>query len=70
MESRTISPAELAKHKAENDCWIVIHGKVYNVTEYLVDHPGGLDVMMEHSGAHRYQSGCLVARVPSYCGLA
>jgi cytochrome b involved in lipid metabolism len=54
MDARTISASELAKHKAEDDCWIAIHGKVYNVTEYLLDHPGGLDVMMDHSGAYRF----------------
>jgi cytochrome b involved in lipid metabolism len=54
MDARTISASELAKHTAEDDCWIAIHGKVYNVTNYLLDHPGGLDVMMDHSGVHRF----------------
>lgn len=48
-----VSAADLAKHTTEDDCWITIHGKVYNVSSYLVDHPGGLDVMMEHAGAVR-----------------
>jgi hypothetical protein len=48
----TISADELQKHASESDCWLAIHGKVYDVTNYLVDHPGGLDVMMEHAGAN------------------
>lgn len=47
-----LSAEELAQHASEDDCWLAIHGKVYNVSEYLVDHPGGLDVMIEHAGAH------------------
>jgi Cytochrome b5-like Heme/Steroid binding domain len=46
-----VTAEDLAKHTAEDDCWLTIHGKVYNVTKYLVDHPGGMDVMMEHAGA-------------------
>ena len=50
-ETRTVSQGEMQKHAEEADCWLAIHGKVYNVTSYLVDHPGGLDVMMEYAGA-------------------
>lgn len=51
MADRFISAEEIARHQAESDCWLTIHGKVYDVTKYLVEHPGGLDVMMEHAGA-------------------
>lgn len=50
-EVRSISQADLQKHVDEADCWLAIHGKVYDVSSYLVDHPGGLDVMMEYAGA-------------------
>ena len=32
---------EIFKHDSPNDCWIVIHGKVYDVTEWVPRHPGG-----------------------------
>jgi hypothetical protein len=33
---------EVALHTAEKDCWLTIHQQVYDVTKYLVEHPGGL----------------------------
>ena len=35
---------------ASKSYWIVIHDKVYDVTKWLDDHPGGEDVLMENSG--------------------
>jgi len=32
---------EVAQHKAKNDVWLAIDGKVYDVTEFLSEHPGG-----------------------------
>ncbi|XP_039121146.1 LOW QUALITY PROTEIN: delta(8)-fatty-acid desaturase-like [Dioscorea cayenensis subsp. rotundata] len=38
---RCISTEELEKHNKASDLWISIQGKVYDVTEWLKDHPGG-----------------------------
>jgi len=27
------------KHKTRDDCWIVLHGKVYNVSGFIDEHP-------------------------------
>ena len=33
--------ADVAKHAAKTDCWVVIHGEVLNVIEFLSEHPSG-----------------------------
>lgn len=46
----TLSLAEIAKHNSEADCWIIINGKVYDVTSYLQSHPGGADQITPYCG--------------------
>ena len=41
---------EIAEHNKDADCWIVIHDKVYDVTKFLSDHPGGPESMLEFRG--------------------
>ncbi|XP_055706655.1 cytochrome b5 reductase 4 isoform X2 [Phlebotomus papatasi] len=45
-----VSHAELSKHCKKSDAWIAIRGKVYNVTQYLDFHPGGIDELMRGVG--------------------
>ena len=37
-------------HNREEDCWLVISGKVYDVTEFLDEHPGGFDIVLAACG--------------------
>ncbi|KAG8661632.1 cytochrome b5 [Manihot esculenta] len=41
---------EASQHKTKEDCWIVIDGKVYDVSSYLDEHPGGDDVVLATIG--------------------
>eukprot|EP01013_Petalomonas_cantuscygni_P021667 TRINITY_DN4112_c0_g1_i1.p1 TRINITY_DN4112_c0_g1~~TRINITY_DN4112_c0_g1_i1.p1 ORF type:complete len:158 (+),score=22.88 TRINITY_DN4112_c0_g1_i1:63-476(+) len=50
QRKRVIPNSELAKHNTSNDCWMAIYGKVYDVTAFLEDHPGGADVMLDQAG--------------------
>ncbi|KAF5810413.1 putative cytochrome b5-like heme/steroid binding domain, cytochrome b5, heme-binding protein [Helianthus annuus] len=41
---------EVAEHNTPKDCWLIVHGKVYDVTKFLEDHPGGDDVLLSATG--------------------
>ncbi|GJN16415.1 hypothetical protein PR202_gb03400 [Eleusine coracana subsp. coracana] len=40
---------EVSKHNTRKDCWIVIKDKVYDVTPYVEEHPGG-DAILNNAG--------------------
>lgn len=37
-------------HNKEEDCWLVISSKVYDVTQFLDEHPGGFDIVLAATG--------------------
>jgi uncharacterized membrane protein len=38
-----IALAEVAQHSTIDDCWVAISGKVYDLTKFVSQHPGGSD---------------------------
>ncbi|CAK8544951.1 unnamed protein product [Lathyrus sativus] len=48
--TKTFTFEEVSKHNNKQDCWIMIHGKVYNVTSFLDDHPGGDESLISSTG--------------------
>ncbi|KAK7464383.1 hypothetical protein VKT23_006550 [Stygiomarasmius scandens] len=45
-----LSTQSIANHSARNDCWIIVHGKVYDVTDFLDEHPGGSKIILKYAG--------------------
>ncbi len=41
---------ELALHNTASDCWLLIDGKIYDVTEYIPFHPGGQNDIINECG--------------------
>lgn len=49
--------ADLKAHVSEASCWVLIHGKVYDVTPFLDEHPGGFDIILSSTGKGRGVKG-------------
>ncbi|KAK4270237.1 hypothetical protein QN277_023298 [Acacia crassicarpa] len=49
-ERKVFTLAEVSRHNDAKDCWLVINGKVYNVTKFLEEHPGGDDALISATG--------------------
>ncbi|KAI0691912.1 glyoxylate dehydrogenase [Cytidiella melzeri] len=41
---------QVAEHGSRESCWIIVHGKVYDVTEFLDEHPGGARIILKYAG--------------------
>jgi L-lactate dehydrogenase (cytochrome) len=44
-EENLISVEEISKHNTPEDCWIVVDGKVWDITDFAPEHPGGGESM-------------------------
>ncbi|KAE8715653.1 Cytochrome b5 [Hibiscus syriacus] len=48
--------SQVAQHKSKKDCWLVIDGRVHNVTELQEEHPGGEEALIEWAGKDATQA--------------
>ncbi|CAB3400833.1 unnamed protein product [Caenorhabditis bovis] len=47
---KQFSTKEVAEHNTNRSAWIIIGNKVYDVTKFLDEHPGGCEVLLEQAG--------------------
>ncbi|KAL2112895.1 hypothetical protein VUR80DRAFT_6174 [Thermomyces stellatus] len=45
-----LTGAEVAAHNNRDSCWVIIHGKAYDVTDFLPEHPGGMKIILRYAG--------------------
>ncbi|KAL2139491.1 hypothetical protein VTI28DRAFT_5103 [Corynascus sepedonium] len=51
-----ITLAQLGEHKDVKSLWVAVHGKVYDLTSFASDHPGGIDVLKDTAGTDTTES--------------
>ena len=50
MSAKTYTFEQVQEHNSRDDLWIIYKEKVYNVTNYLDEHPGGEEVILDCAG--------------------
>ncbi|KAK8089641.1 hypothetical protein PG997_004602 [Apiospora hydei] len=50
--STQVSASELSRHNKKNDCWLAVHHKVWDLTDFVDEHPGGADILLQHAGTN------------------
>lgn len=45
-----ISLDEFVKHSKPDDCWVIINGIVYDLTDFISQHPGGPEIIKANCG--------------------
>ncbi|KAJ7216948.1 hypothetical protein O6H91_Y272600 [Diphasiastrum complanatum] len=49
-DSKIYTLQEASLHNSSKDCWLIIGGKVYDVSKFLEEHPGGDEVLLSATG--------------------
>lgn len=49
--SQTFTLAEVSKHSSQKDCWLAINGSIYDVSKYIIEHPGGSSSIIQTCGS-------------------
>lgn len=44
------TPSQVHEHNSEGSCWIIFKNRVYDLTGFARDHPGGSDVLLQFAG--------------------
>ncbi|KAM9966284.1 hypothetical protein ACTFIR_006489 [Dictyostelium discoideum] len=50
MSEKTFTRQEVAKHCSLNSLWIIYNDDVFDVTNFVVEHPGGEEVLKGNGG--------------------
>lgn len=71
--TRRVTREEVARHDNKDDCWVIISGKVYDITEWAPHHPGGAGIARMYAGKDAtaefgdYHSAEAVAHMAHFC---
>jgi salicylate hydroxylase len=72
-KTRPVTREEVARHNRRDDCWVIIRGNVYDITEWAPHHPGGAGIARMYAGKEAtaefgdYHSAEAVAHMAHFC---
>ncbi|KAJ5150731.1 Aldolase-type TIM barrel [Penicillium coprophilum] len=49
-DRKLLSARQISEHKTPEDCWVVVDKQVWDVTDFLEEHPGGSAIILKHAG--------------------
>ncbi|EEH21443.1 hypothetical protein PABG_03659 [Paracoccidioides brasiliensis Pb03] len=49
-KGKLLTGPEILKHNSKDSCWVIVHGKAYDVTDFLPEHPGGQKIILKYAG--------------------
>ena len=50
LDPKMLDKAQVAKHNSRESCYVIVDGQVYDVTNFLEEHPGGSDTILLYAG--------------------
>ncbi|KAF9920226.1 hypothetical protein FBU30_009983 [Linnemannia zychae] len=56
MSVKTFTTADLAEHSSKSSLYLAIEGKVYDCTDFIDEHPGGEEVLIDEAGKDATES--------------
>ncbi|KAH8926005.1 putative cytochrome b5 [Atractiella rhizophila] len=48
--SKKFTAKDVSTHTTANDAWLIIEGGVYDVSEFIEEHPGGSKILLRACG--------------------
>ncbi|KAF9426736.1 fatty acid alpha-hydroxylase [Entomortierella beljakovae] len=45
-----ISVQQINEHNTASSCWVILNNKVYDITPFIADHPGGEELILDNAG--------------------
>ncbi|KAG0281556.1 hypothetical protein BGZ95_002364 [Linnemannia exigua] len=56
MSAKTFTTADLAAHCSRTSLYLAVGGKVYDCTDFIDEHPGGEEVLIDEAGKDATES--------------
>ena len=50
MQLLAINLLQVQRHNNRDSCWVIVEGEVYDVTDFLEEHPGGANIILRYAG--------------------